>query len=367
MTMKILYDHQIFSFQRFGGISRYFTELMEGIAQSGEATPILPFPFNANEYLSHSSFSRPWLTYRGNCRHLRQLACLANRKASSRALAKGGFDIFHPTYYEDYFLDRHAHGPMVLTVVDMTPEMLPEYFEANPHRDKKKLALAASAIIAISHNTKKDIVSVYGIDPGRIQVIHLASSILPGGAWQVPKNLSLPSQYLLFVGARERYKNFALFSKAAAKIMNRRPELSLVCVGGGPFRTDDLEAFQKTALQHRVHWLDVGEHDLPAIFAHARVFVFPSLYEGFGIPIIESFNCRCKVALSNRSCFPEIALDAALYFDPLNVESMCESIEKLLDDKLLGAKQVEQGLRRARDFSWRQMTRQTMEVYRSLL
>jgi glycosyltransferase involved in cell wall biosynthesis len=115
-----------------------------------------------------------------------------------------------------------------------------------------------------------------------------------------------------------------------------------------------------------VHF-NLTDNQLAYVYSKALAFIFPSLYEGFGIPILEAFSCGCPVLLSNKSCFPEVAQDAAIYFDPQNSESILQAIEKVLIDKKLRSEKIEKGFKRLRDFSWQKMALHTENVYKSIL
>lgn len=363
---RVLYDHQIFSFQLVGGISRYFTELITHLGTRGDVTPFLPFPLTVNEHLALAGLGKARVPFAAN-RWLRQATMRINRGCVQRAMLDGQYDIFHPTYYDSEVLRGPNHRPLVITVVDMIPELFPEQFAVNPHRGKRELVEASSAVIAISDRTKKDIIRLYNVREEKVHVIHLAaaSQFLIS---ELPSRPSkLPSRYLLFVGKRGRYKNFECFSIAAARILKKLPDLSLVCAGGGPQTEEECEPFVNAGVSKRLHFIGADESLLPGLYAHAEAFVFPSFYEGFGLPILESYGCRCPVALSNRSCFPEIGQSGAIYFDPSDPDSIYDSLERLTTSPALRRNLIEEGGKRLADFSWKKTARKTADVYRDVL
>lgn len=367
--MKILYDHQIFSSQKYGGISRYFAQIVHNFPATAETEIAAEYSDNAyiqdlrlQNFLNISPI-RPFPVksdFRGKTRILHYL----NKKKSIESLKRQGFDIFHPTYYDDYFLDYLGKKPFVLTIHDMIHELYPE-MQRNPGLVKSKAVLAAKAahIIAVSENTKRDIVDILNINPSKISVVYHGSSILKR---EKSKNLDLPEDYILYVGDRQNYKNFYFFISAIAPIFETRPTLKLLCTGRA-FTGEELCYIKMNKLQERIVHMFVREKDFFGVFHQAKIFVFPSYYEGFGIPIIEAFDSECPVMLSNSSCFPEIAGDAAIYFNPKNVRQIRETLTELMDNKVLHDELISKGKKRAENFTWSNASEQTLEIYTKVL
>jgi len=377
--MKILFDHQIFSYQTYGGISRYFFELMDAFRSMDNTSFELALAFSDNEYLHKlGGFQvEDILSSLGRSSKIRRLArYLLNRRVSMDSLKRGAFDIFHPTFFDPYFIRLLGGRPFVLSLLDMTPEVFPEMF---PRRgvysrlitsrwidSKRELAHQAARVIAISENTKQDIVRFYGLDEKRVTVVHLAGSLDPASA-VVCTRLDQAGPFLLFVGVRGGYKNFDRFVRAAAPIIQEEKDLRVVCVGGGPFTSAEKALFDGLGVQGRFVQAGVTDKELAWLYQKARAFVFPSLYEGFGIPLIEAFSCGCPCAISRASCFPEIAADAASYFDPTNEESMTNAMRKVVSDESWRTGLVSRGLERAKAFSWERTAAETLMVYGDVL
>lgn len=373
--MKVLFDHQVFSYQTYGGISRYFFELMNQFQEHGDSNFQLALKYSDNVYLKSlqrehihalpvfgpGSKSRFLVTY------------LLNKRFSNGSLRRGDFDVFHPTFFDDYFLSTLGAKPFVLTLMDMTPERYPELFQRNSMYGrmvtsrwidgKRKLADRATRIIAISENTKQDVVRFYGIDPERIKVIYLASSLLPNRSMNHDAIIT-QRPYILFVGSRFGYKNFEIFSKAMCPLLKRAADLQVICTGGGPFSEDERRSLASIGILDRFQQTDVSDEELAMLYGNARAFVFPSRYEGFGIPIVEAFSCGCPCVLSRTSCFPEIARDAAAYFDPDDVDAATEAIGRVLNEEVYRDILINRGSERAKHFSWRETARQTIAVYK---
>lgn len=387
--MKVLCDHQIFEQQSFGGISRYFCALIDYFERQDDVDITLTSRFSNNEHLralnslntqiaplsSYDSFLKGF-DFRGKRRvyrllrkaHLIRNGRQANKLASMRCIKQRDFDVFHPTYYSTYFLDYIGSKPFVLTVYDMIHELYsdtyPELKEALS--EKKKVLMERSAkIIAISNSTKNDIIKLYGIDADKIHVTHLASSLQPDQNARHDA-VQIPSKYVLFVGLRKIYKNFRGMLDALTPLLQEDASLHVVCAGGGGFTPDELAYLEELNIRNQVLFHPINDSTLVQLYEKALAFVFPSLYEGFGIPILEAFACKCPVLLSLSSSFPEVASDAALYFDPTEVESIRETVSSVLQNEGLREDLRERGLSRLSHFSWDKTATETLEVYRSL-
>ncbi len=371
--MKILFDHQVFWLQQYGGISRYYVELMERLHRREDADAALALWYSENQHLLSSPLVRDELAPTkpplfdlvkwGQKKTGKDLIGYLDHRVSKKALRKGDFDIFHPTYYYPYFLDRLAGKPFVLTVYDMTHEIMPRSFPPdNPTaRHKKMLAERAERVIAISHSTKKDLVRICGIDPSKVTVVHLASSL--DAAVRPERPEGLPERYVLFVGKRDGYKNFELFIDAMAGILAGDPTMHIVCGGGGGLTPAEQALLKAKGIEGRVRQVGVSDPVLVSLYKGAAAFVYPSLYEGFGIPILEAFDCGCPVIAADSSSFPEVAGTAGLLFDPKSSSSLREAIEKVLTDEKMRSGLVDRGHKRVKEFSWDRMTEETRAIY----
>ncbi|GAB2556847.1 glycosyltransferase family 4 protein [Spirosoma areae] len=369
--MKVLYDHQSFTGLTYGGVSRYFFELMRSFARWPEVQFELSLRLSNNEYLDEASFSNH-LRYRSfsQMRRVNQIASALNRMYSLQRIRSGKFNVFHPTYYHRYFLDAIGSKPFVLTFHDATSErygkQYPEVGEGL-YDLKKQLLRRADCIISVSEYSKQEILRFFPVEPEKIKVIHLGTTLSNYALLPDQPAPTVPMPYLLYVGKRGLYKNFAGFFRAIQPVLHQHPDLHLVCAGGGPFSPYEQTLFQGARLGNRVHYRPVTNAGLMALYQHARAFVFPSLNEGFGIPVLEAFSGGCPVVLSNRSSLPEVAADAALYFDPEDDDSMAEAVGRILTDDALHADLRRRGTERLRNFSCDQTARQTLEVYQSLV
>lgn len=369
--MKLFLDPQIYYFQTFGGISRYYTEIFSILSQKENIEVLLPVAYSENAYLRHSVLKKPaslseffFKTASALGISTRSLQRKQAEKLLVRALNNTEYDLFVPTYYNPFFL-RHIHEkPFVLTVYDMIHELFPEYYQGQSLtvvRDKLLLMEKATMIIAVSQNTKKDILSVYPhIDASKIEVIYHGSSINVQPALQ----LSLPQKYILFVGERANYKNFKLLLEASLPLLKRNADLFIVCAGGEKFKAEEASEFQKLGVEHQLIHRPFQEQELGTYYANALCFVFPSLYEGFGIPVLEAMTCGCPVVLGRHSSFPEVAGEAGVYFDSNNVQDLTAKIELLVTDHSVRNAYAAKGLQQSQLFKWSAAAEQCLNVYK---
>jgi glycosyltransferase involved in cell wall biosynthesis len=211
-------------------------------------------------------------------------------------------------------------------------------------------------------HTKNDLVRLYAVAPDKIDVIHHGVSnalIYRGGS----SPSRVPERFILVVGGRRGYKNFQGIGAPMANILRANPGLHLLCVGGGALTVDEIPVFEDRGCADRVIQLDLTDTELAWAYAHATAFVFPSLYEGFGIPILEAFANGCPAVLSNRSCFPEVADEAALYFDPDTPSQLETILMQVIGDRQLRRKLIDRAQLRLRDFSWASSAEAHMQCY----
>jgi len=384
--MKLLYDHQIFTSQNYGGISRYFCELMDQFSHDPDIIHALALRYSRNENLLNRYALNQYWSNRSRIMcdvqifpaiqkiaHIDILNRLhINQKESVRLLKHQDFDVFHPTYYDPYFLRYLQKKPFVLTVYDMIHELYPHYFSPDsPIRVRKKqLIEQAGAIIAISENTKRDIIRYTSVDPDRITVIYLGNPFeYVTRSNQIGRNHEPKSKksYLLYVGNRSGYKNFMFFVKSMAKLLKKHEDLYIYCAGGGPLTPHELKVLDQLNILTKVKFVKINDHIMRDLYENARAFIFPSLYEGFGLPVLEAFSCGCPAILSDSSSLQEIGADAASYFDPTDSESLIQSVEAVLSDNCYKEQLIRKGFQRLKLFSWERTAQDTKEVYNSIL
>ncbi len=382
MLPSVYFHPRSFWSGRFNGVTRYVCELAQHLQQLGVRVHI-PIKETPNEHLRQAPFyptaaaeAMPapafWRLLRrmGNCTPWAELFRRQELRQEGLAfLRKGRFDILHPSHTNATELLPHlGRKPLVITVHDMIHELYPAAF---PPSDcsaarKKMYAERADRIIAISECTKNDLVRLLGISPGRIDVVHHGNSLtLPPGHEDI--RMPLPERYILFVGQRQAYKNFTRFARAAARLMQQDDSLHLACIGGGAFRPAELELLESLRIRPRTQQLSVTDAELAVAYKRSLAFVYPSEYEGFGLPILEAFACGAPVICARASCFPEVAGNAALYFDPLSVDDMAARMEQVCFHEDRRAALLAAGQRRLADFSWQRCAQETLRSYQAAL
>lgn len=368
--LKILYDHQCYTYQDYGGVSRYYTELIRHLKQNNLAQPKVAIKYSNNQYLNSLKevASKPFLSnYQFKGKKL--LLDVLNRRISTKVISMGNFDIFHPTYFNPYFLNYLKNKTFVITVHDMTHELFPDKMNKwdKSSEYKKLLVNKAKKIICVSNNTKNDLIKLFKVEEENIKVIYHGNSLNYKRDLQFESSLKLPEKYILYVGSRKYYKNFVFMIKALADLIKEGNDLKLICAGGGRFSKDEIKLLTELKIWNKIIQLNVNDKILGALYSNASCFVFPSLYEGFGIPILEAFSCGCPVVCSNSSSLPEIAGDAAEFFDSKDLQSIRNSVEIVLTDKDKREKMISLGFQRLKNFNWENSTKQTFELYKECL
>jgi len=380
--MKILYDSQAFDMQQSGGISRYFVEIIKNLPR--EFSYSLSIVYSKNVYLTNNSLTSlsensklqkidsflPHLHFRGKgkLQKLRNKIFYpnfkTNRERDIEALKNQDFDVFHPTYYDPYFLNYIGNKPFVLTIHDMIHEKFPEMLcDVKTIENKKLLAHKAAHIIAISEQTKNDVMDILNIPESKISVIY------HGTAKMVSTDTDLQNPYgtyLLFTGTRTIYKNFYFMLIAISDWLKSHADVKLVCTSS-EFSDFEKRLIEELGLKNQViHVFFNSDEQMYSLYKNALAFIFPSYYEGFGIPILEAFEAGCPCILADASCFREIAQDSALYFEPKSKAQLVSMIDSLYKNPSLRQKMTQKGDKRIMDFSWKKAALQTSDIYKSV-
>jgi glycosyltransferase involved in cell wall biosynthesis len=358
----------MFTEQKYGGVSRYFYELVKSLDAQGDASVNIPLVLSNNHYISEKKYTKHIdLLNKHDFRGKLRIFHWINKLNSIREIKKQEFDVFHPTYYDPYFLKHLGNKPFVVTVYDMIHEKFADMFSETDQvsQNKKILVEKAARVIAISDSTKKDLIEIWGVDESKIEVVHLGNSMFFSSNFDL--DLKVPDKYILFVGGRGAYKNFKRFIRSVSGILKQDKSLSVICAGGGKFSADETELFSSLDIDKQIQQYNLNDDTLAYLYKNAQLFVFPSLYEGFGIPVLESFACQCPLVCSNTSSLPEVAGDAACYFEPYSEDSIKSAVLKVLADKSLQEKMRKKGLLQLEKFSWQQTAMQTKKIYEDVV
>ncbi len=363
-SMNIVFDYQIFIRQRYGGISRYFFELITRLCQNQRTKVSLFLGYYINDY-GLERYQDCYRHYNGT----KQTRCrvnlpflFLNKILFETFVKKITPDIYHQTYYD--YIRTDFPVKRVITVHDMIHEIFPKYFpRCDMTRRKKILSVSnAEGIICVSESTKNDLINYYQISEKKIKVIYHGNSL--NICVTSPKIVDCP--YILYVGQRNRYKNFNLLLKAFANLKWVKKNFALICFGGGPFNINERKLTTSLNVADKVHYYSGSDEILANLYKHASVFVYPSLYEGFGFPPLEAMHYGCPILVSNSSSMPEVVGQAGTYFNPHSQDDLSYKLDKILSTDELRIKNVKLGFEQVKKFSWEKCVKETFDFYKQL-
>jgi len=362
--IRVVFDEQIFLLQKHGGISRYFTELIATFEENPElgVQPVLPFQAARSEHiiarLGGSKLKRVGSTLGALILLFR--STLENRGKSFPA------DVVHLTFYTPGFFGRFKGIPKVSSLFDMTPELTSRRFGFwNPHLQKRKFLTQSDAIISISNSSTEDMAAVYDEQRSTpTAYLGVSSSFHPN--IEEPPIQEKP--YLLFIGARSGYKNWMMSALAFAEVAREHPSLKYMLIGGGPLTRSERRVLKEAGILNRVIQKSVPDSDLPNYYSNALALVYPSKYEGFGLPLVEAMASGLPVLASDTRINKEICGAFAWYFPDADLVSLASLMEEAIQRTLPELHhKVGMGLQKAKKFSWYSCAENTAKVYRSLV
>ncbi len=282
-------------------------------------------------------------------------------------------------FYSPDFVLPPTRARTVLTVHDLSFVRMPECADPNLRAYLNKAVPRsvhrADLVLADSQNTKRDLVELLGVNPQQIEVIYpgVEERFRPIEDQALLENVrrryDLPARFILGLGTLEPRKNFPRLIEAFASLqVGKFASLHLVIAGRPGWLYEGIfAAVERLGLEGKVAFPGfIADEDLPALYNLAELFVFPSLYEGFGLPPLEAMACGVPVVASNSSSLPEVVGEAALTVDPMDVKGLAEAMGRLLDDGALRKRMIERGLERARTFTWEGAARKLVSVYNGL-
>lgn len=273
-----------------------------------------------------------------------------------------------------HYAPRFSPVPTVVAVMDVAYEQFPELFnKSDLYQLKNWTAYSvkqAEKVVTISNSSKDDIIKSYRTLPEKVVAIYPGIKEVPSlephvfGMNQLQAKYTIADNYVLFVGTLQPRKNIARLIEAFAKVKVGKKALQLVIIGRKGWQYEEiLTAPKKFGVADRVKFLEgVNDEELSIFYKHALCYVLPSLYEGFGLPVVEAMQRGCPVITSNISSLPEAGGDAALYVDPTNPDDIAEKISLLVNDKKLREDMIEKGRQQIKKFSWEKAAKETMAV-----
>jgi glycosyltransferase involved in cell wall biosynthesis len=365
--MRLFYDHQVTSLQDAGGASRYHYQLLLHLRElpGFSATACLGAQ---NSVLPYRTLSGPAVRVYGWPTPLRPgYPRYAANEAVSMLVCPplGRFDVYHAGYYRALPWVRRRR--LVVTHHDCVQERFPHLFRNASAiiAAKRRLFARADRILCVSASSRADLIEFYRVPEDRTDVIYHGLAPLSAAAVEDPPTSDEP--YILYVGSRAPYKNFDSLLAALAESGVAR-SFRLEVSGGGPPSPDELARIASLGIEHRVRFSGVvGEASLAGLYRRASLFVYPSLYEGFGFPPLEAMSVGCPVLVSNRSSLPEICGDAAFLFDPGHPGELAGRLRELLADDFLRNSRRSAGFKWVGRYRWEDTARQTADAYRRAL
>jgi glycosyltransferase involved in cell wall biosynthesis len=356
------------------GVGYYSANLIEALAKIDKKNKYLLYPFFYHIY--HPDFKTAIAPLQRNF-YLRfeklpkKLIDLLWHSRIPRKWIFGDVDILHST---TFCAPPDHYGKLIVTIYDISFLTLPEcHTEANRQHCLNGTLDAvrhADCIIAISNHGKAELVKYFDVDPDKIVVTHLAAKdiFIPCNLEEqnrVLQKYRIPRDFILTVGSNEPRKNIGTLIRAYVTLPESvKNEHPLVIAGGKGWLNSDLNALIESQSSNQVRRIGyVDEQDLPALYSAAAAFVYPSKYEGFGLPILEAMSCGAPVITSNTSSMPEISGDAALYFDPADANQLKNRILELIANADLKAELRRKGFANAKRFSWEKTARETIRIY----
>lgn len=358
----VAYDEQIFLLQEVGGISRYFAELVNQFQINPElgVHPVFVSTKSRNKHrfaLTNSNGPPP---VRGLGWALGQLLLLILK----RGKVPNGAQVLHLTFYLPGFLKRFSAVPKVVTLYDMIPENVPSRRLWNPHFRKREYLENASGIVSISESSTADMRNKYGLNsPVATTYLGVSSEFRPG----LEKPAWAAQEYLLFVGKRGGYKNWEMAAEAFAAIARGFPEVKMQLVGGGPLTKRESKFLRQMGIEERVAQKSVPDSELPNLYSNATGLLYPSEYEGFGLPLVEAMASGVPIIASDITVNREICGDGAKYFDLLSLDSFSSEIDEVMrgGEELKSLRMA--AIARAKRYTWYNCAVETAKVYRSVI
>jgi glycosyltransferase involved in cell wall biosynthesis len=362
--MHIAYDYEIFSMQTFGGVSRYFCELASAVDSTEGCSCTIVAGLHRNAYLSTVTCDLLGIPFFPK-RSLRTTRTVANQLLNKIWFSRHKPDVVHQTYYSG--VRRGAvQSAVAVTVHDMIHEKFPQFFSKYSRTASRKVRAirSADAVICVSQTTKRDLLEFLNVDPSKVYVVYHGTSLAsrPTSA-EGAEALGGSPPFLLYVGPRRGHKNWSSLITALGEAKELSSTFDLICFGGPIFGRSELAAIRRALPRTAVRYATGNDAELAKLYSQAAGLVYPSIYEGFGLPPLEAMAHGCPVICSNSSSLLEMYAGAAHFFDPHDPASIAEAIASVVWSRERTAALRKAGLQKAQSLSWEKCARETLKVY----
>lgn len=371
--MEVVVDGIIYQLQLRGGISRIFSEILPRMCSIDDSLRIciLTQDLLKQSLPMHAHITSRPIPYINRCLYPKRLwepmIRIVNESMFRLKVGSGRDKIWHSTYYTT---PEKWAGYSVATVHDMVFELFPQFYSGpnfDLFRQRKRLSIRrADAVICVSNTTRQDVLRLYELDADKLHVVPNACSDIFRrlDGTELPKTARIEQPFLLYVGNRGRYKNFDVLAKAYS-LWHRRKEVALVLVGGRSISESEQQLMEELAIARQVKLLrDIDDETLCRLYNRALAFVYPSVYEGFGMPLLEAMACGCPIVASRIPSTIEVAGNCPIYFDPAEEDDLINALDSALS-RGRNPEHAQIGLEKVRTYSWDKTAAQTLEVYRS--
>jgi glycosyltransferase involved in cell wall biosynthesis len=368
--MRLFFDHQAFSLQKHGGITTVFREIIRYLNKQSEvSTDVLLGVSDMRPEL------RPVVARSGRLIHLEQFSVRPGllSYAMNEVLCSicspflGRYDVYHSTLYR--FVPSVRANQLVITHHDCIPELFPEFFPDAKRimHFKRKAFQRADLIICVSQSSRADLMNFYDLPPGKAVVIHNGASIMKHKAGDEREVRAIaPQEFLLYVGVRPPYKNFAGFLKAF-HTSGLAAEFSAMVVGGGPPTREERQLIEDYRLGSQVKFISYSTPAILAkLYAEAKLLVYPSFYEGFGMPPLEAASAGCVSLVAAHPACLEICGDSVFHFAPSDPDEFVHKLRVAVFDQTEREIRLERARRLLHKYTWEECGRKTLAAYRAI-
>ena len=357
----IYFGPEIWPLQSQGGVSRYFYELIRSLHKLNKHIAVIPSKndnfyyekLSSGGFLTNHSYKNEFI--QGEIRTINH---------SHKPF------IYHQTFYSDM---RVAHnidprGRIILTVHDLIHKLFENKAGLQLFKRDivKKSIKSADHIICPSQQTKTDLINFYGVLESKVSVVHHGVR-LNVSAHPKPLILSGYKPFLLFVGQRSGYKNFIGLLEAFSMSQGLMKNFNIVAFGGGEFTQNEVKLISQLGISNQLFKVEGDDDVLSQLYSSAASLVYPSFYEGFGFPPLEAMSVGCTVIASNSGSVPEICDQAAIYFNPHDLENLKDTLEETVGNTTLKSKKIDLGFQRSKLFNWEETAKQTDVIYTNIL